>query len=101
MHRGTTPTLVFVTDIDLSHMKTVWATFTQNNVEITKEAPDMKISDSSLSVTLTQEETLRFHYHTGSYCELQVRAMTASGNAIASDIVSIPIDRILKGGVIK
>ena len=52
----------------------------------------------TLTVTLTQEETLKFEE--GGNVEIQLRAVTTTGAVLASNIVALPVERILLGGVI-
>ena len=47
---------------------------------------------------MTQEETLKFEE--GGNVEIQLRAVTTTGAALASNIVALPVERILLGGVI-
>ena len=53
---------------------------------------------TTLTVTLTQEETLKFEE--GGNVEIQLRAVTTTGAVLASNIVALPVERILLGGVI-
>lgn len=62
MVRGTTPTYIFTfpNDIDLGIAETVWVTFANKQYQIllTKRDDDLDISANTVSVFLTQEETL-------------------------------------------
>ena len=99
MRRGTTPTITVSTDFDVDSCKSVWFTLRQRDVEITKEKGDMLITDDGFSVTLTQEDTLKLDEN-GPDAGAQVRALTDTGQAFASNVVNIPIQQILKDGVI-
>lgn len=99
MRRGTTPAITLTVDADL----TGWAVYvtlrnkchslTIENDRLTIEAEE---GISTVVFALTQEETLAFSV--GS-CEVQVRAIH-NGTAIATDIASVDVGRILLEGVI-
>lgn len=99
MIRGTTPTLEFAIPFDTSVLSEAWVTLSQNNVVIlNKELKDCTCDDRKLSVRLTQEETLKLDCNCKT--EIQIRAKTKEGDALASDIITVNTDRILKDGVI-
>lgn len=99
MIRGTTPT-ISVTVKGLSDIQIAEAYFTlkQAGTVVEKQLPGLKISGDVLQTTLTQEETLRFI--TGRSVDMQLRVLSKGNTAYASNIVSVPIGRILKDGVI-
>lgn len=96
--RGTTPTHIFDNiGVDLRNAR-VYLTYSQfgaNVLEKTNE--DMTITENTISVTLTQEETLAFQEGTIS---MQIRYVMADGKADKSDIMQTRADKILKEGVI-
>lgn len=97
MRRGTTPTNEFEVNVDLRGT-TVWLTYTQNErivVDCTNDR--LTITEASIKCTLTQEETLAL---TEGIVEIQARYITEEGVADASDIIKVPVGKILKGGVI-
>lgn len=99
MRRGTTPTHTFTTDIDLTDAEVIFITYEQDGapvMEKTKE--DLAITAESLTVKLTQEETLAFEL--GKPVEMQIRARFADGTAVASQVMRTNADVILKEGVI-
>lgn len=98
MYRGTTPTLQIACDLDLDTCQTVWLTLQQGCCEITKQRADMTPTDDGFAVTLTQAETLQLQ--AGASVYVQLRALTNSGAALASNIVSVPVSAILKDGEI-
>ena len=100
MYRGTTPTLVFTVtpELDLSALAEAWLTIRQAEVEITHSLPDLVPTEGGFSVTLTQAETLGLSA-SASY-RVQLRALTGAGQAMASNILSLPVGGILKCGVI-
>lgn len=99
MIRGTTPTIT-ITAAGLSEISIdrAYLTIKQKGNVIEKELEDMAINGDVLTVTLSQEETLSFTV--GVDVELQLRVLSKSGTAYASQIISTPVGRILKDGVI-
>ena len=63
MYRGTTPTFTFNVpdDVFLTEASNVYVTFAQmdETVVFTKESPDLTITDHSVQLYLTQEDTLK------------------------------------------
>ena len=102
MRRGTTPTLtISVTGIQVSDLKTIKVTFKQGSVEITKNTDEVSVDGyyNTISVYLTQEETLKFN---GGSVSVQIRGLLADGTtAIASKIKTLTMEKILLDGVIK
>ena len=100
MRRGTTPTLVFTVEpvLDLSTLAEAWLTIYQAGEVATKTLPELTQTENGFQVTLTQEETLRLC--AGAGCRIQLRALTGAGQAMASNILSLPVGGILKCGVI-
>lgn len=99
MRRGTTPTLkIKIKGIDISRLTSMYITIKQGDREITKENEDISIEeDGILSVRLSQEDTLTF---TKGHVDIQLRAMTDNGVAIASGIQMAFMEQILKEGEI-
>ena len=100
MRRGTTPTHTFTLpeEIPLSTFTVIFITYSQmGKVRVEKSINDIFIDGHTASVTLTQADTLSFR--SGSV-EIQMRAKTALGEAYASDIVTVPAEKILKDGEI-
>lgn len=99
MHRGTTPTHKFTFDFPKENIGSIYITYMQNKqVRFEKSKDDITFEDGTVSVKLTQEETLKFTV-TGDV-EIQIRFTDTSDNAYASNIVQVPVGRILKEGVI-
>ena len=65
---------------------------------IDKALGDCHCKEKKLSVKLTQEETLELECD--CITEIQIRARTLEGEAIASNIIRERTERILKDGVI-
>lgn len=99
MIRGTTPTLRFKINSDLGKLACGFVTFVQSNKNILEKTLDhCEIVDNTLSVTLTQEETLLFDSQ--KYVDMQIRVKTDTGKALASNVVRCNCGDILKEGVI-
>lgn len=101
MTRGTTPiiTLKLKTELQMKDMKQIWVTLKNLIHEKTYSLSEVQIlDDNSLVIQLTQEETLKF-------CEgninIQVRLLSQSDKAYATNIKSLTVKEILKEGVIK
>lgn len=99
MIRYTTPTHIFKANIDLTNAETIFLTYKQNNstvVEKTRE--DLEVTETAVTVTLTQEDTGKFV--PGAQVEIQFRAKFYDGTAVASNIMKTSVERVLKDGVI-
>ena len=98
MYRGTTPTNIFTVDVDLTDAEVIYITYKQAGVVvIEKDIDDITVAVDSLTVKLTQEETLGFKDRD---VEVQIRARYPNGDAIASNIIKTTAKNILKEGVI-
>ena len=99
MIRGTTPTLEFTIPFDTSELAEAFVTLSQNDTIILDKAlDDCKCDARKLSVRLSQEETLKLSCDCKT--DIQVRVRTKAGDALASDIVKVDTNKILKDGVI-
>ena len=98
MRRGTTPTITLTVDADISDW-TLYVTFQSGSNEITLENERLETSyaqqKTTILCTLTQDETLQLN----GVCEVQVRAIK-SGTAVATDIQTVDVGRIILEGVI-
>ena len=99
MVRGTTPTLEFTLPFSTELLAEAYVTLSQNKkVVVDKSLEDCECNENRLSVKLTQEETLLLD--SDHKTEIQIRARTNEDEALASDIITVSTDRILKDGVI-
>lgn len=100
MRRGTTPTITLESDFDFTGWY-LYVTIVNGVKSITFENDSLTMKrdngKSLISFTLTQEQTLSFK--SGTMCEVEIRAYK-DGAAVATDIESVSVDRILKDGVI-
>lgn len=99
MRRGTTPTHIFKTSIDLTEAEVIFITYRQGNKNVLeKSREDLIVTSEQVSVKLTQEETLLFSINDA--VKIQIRAKYADQSAIASNVITTKADVILKEGVI-
>ncbi len=99
MYRGTTPVIsLTVTGLSDIELHSAYLTVKQRNVIIEKTLDDMTIADDKIEVTLSQKETLQFG--AGLNAEIQLRCLSKSDVAYASEVLTVPVDRILKDGEI-
>lgn len=101
MRRGTTPTLTIkCIDVDVKDLASIYVTFKQGNIELTKTNNDIVVDleNNAVNVPLSQEDTLTFNKGT---VDVQIRALLSDGTtAIASKIRTFSMEKILKDGVI-
>lgn len=101
MIRGTTPTFTFTIrneDIDLGAAENVYVTLAQGSKLIEKTGADLEIETRTVSVFLTQKESLQLLE--GSNCEVQINwtYLDLDGETIrraATKVKSIPISKQL------
>ena len=94
MTRGTTPTYIisFKEEIQFDSVDTWSVTLKQIPYELNIDDPVVDLVEKTLSVTLTQEQSLGFRK---GNAELQVRGVFADGTAFASNIGCVPVNPIL------
>lgn len=100
MKRGTTPIIELEVNRDL-HDWHLYVTIVNGAKSITFENDDLTLTYENnvtkVLLMLTQEQTLSFKANTK--CEVEIRAFK-DNIAIATDIETIDVERILKDGVI-
>lgn len=97
--RGTTPTHIFNTDVDLSNAVAIYVTYKQaNTIVAEKNINEMTVTPESIVLTLTQEDTLNFMPMRNVL--IQIRAKFPDGVAIKSKTISASVEDVLKEGVI-
>lgn len=100
MTRGTTPTIILtVNGVDLTSLKSVYVTFCQSGKMLTKQSGNegVEITEHTVSVSLSQEETLRF---TPGTVEVQLRGLTNGGDAFATNVAKVAVKEVLLKEVI-
>ena len=101
MYRGTTPpiTITLPQEYAVSNITTAYLSFAQNGVKkLEKSLSEMQLDTdtNSLSLVLTQEETLAF---APSVISFQLRFLY-DGMAYATQTWKTPVEAIIKDGVI-
>jgi hypothetical protein len=100
MYRGTTPKHTFNFPFDCSEITKLSLVYVQEDVVIIEKVlSDCEFKGSTLWVTLSEEEALKFD-STKRYAELQLR-VGCGDKRLATKIFKLPIDRILKDGVLE
>lgn len=98
MIRGTTPEHYFSVNVDLSSATELYITYSQNGKPIIeKKIDDATITEDTITVNLTQEDTLKLKERD---CQIQIRVKLLDGTAIASNIITTNVLNILKDGEI-
>lgn len=99
MTRGTTPSYIisFKEEIMFDSVEIWSVTLKQIPYELNIDNPEVDPVEKTLTVTLTQEQTLGFRK---GMAELQVRGVFADGTAFASDIGCVPICPVLDNRVL-
>lgn len=99
MIRGTTPTHIFKTNVDLTGAR-VYITYAQDKKPVLeKTGEDVTITSKSVSVTLSQRETFKFR--SCKDVDIQIRYIFPDGSAGASNIMTVDVSDVLKEGVIE
>ena len=121
--RGTTPYHSFIIPLEPEKISKIYVTYLQNNeVILDKSTTDITIDpveeelenvfmeepteftiSSQITLHLTQEDTLKFHFYPAAernIAVIQVRLLATDGEAYASDPVHERIFGVLKDGVI-
>lgn len=98
MRRGTTQQLIFVLQEDIS-IAAIYITFQQGGKTVLeKSIDDVTIDGNQIFVELSQEDTLALRASQTVYIQLRIR--DTSDNAVASKVLRLYTDDVLKEGVI-
>lgn len=98
MYRGTTPTFIFNLPIKADSITELMVTFRQPGAKcIEKTLNDTTRFDQTVSVTLTETETLELKANRPT--EIQLRAGVGESR-MASQIFTVSVGRILKDGAL-
>lgn len=99
MIRGTTPKHTFTIPLDAENVAEVMIIYAQDDAEVFhKETKDCEMTGRTISVTLSQEDTLLFD-HTRN-AQIQLRLLTTEGVALASHIIVLTVGKLLSDEVI-
>lgn len=100
MIRGTTPTLTFKLPFDCADIDILNISFAQyDTVVLEKDFYDCNVKGNEISVTLTEDDTLKFDC-AETYAEVQIRVGIGE-QRLASQIMKISVERILKDGILQ
>lgn len=111
MIRATTPKHSFLFTTDPSEFTRILITYAQGgSIVLEKEKDDLTFEETTSPCTgepvwaasyrLTQEETKKFLANSGKQVTVQVRVLTGSGEALASDKKSITVVDVLNDEVL-
>lgn len=99
MIRGTTPMHVFTHSLDPSDFEKIRIIYSQDNtVLFVKTMEDCEVEGNTITVRLTQENTLAFDHNLP--VDIQVRILTKDKVALASAVKTVRVSRCLENGVI-
>jgi hypothetical protein len=100
MRRGTTPTHTFSLPFSVETISALRITYAQNGeIVMNKTEGDVTAEGQEISVTLTQEETLKFSDK--SNVEIQLKILSTSGDVLASPVYTVHPLRIIDEEVLK
>lgn len=95
MRRLTTPTHIFNIPFETDLIEKMRIVYAQNEeIILTKELSDCVLSDKSVSVTLTQEETYLFDNKKHAV-EIQLHILTTGGDSVVSNIIRVLVEKCL------
>lgn len=97
---GTTPELTFNLPFDTSNIKSLYVTIKDKNkrMVLEKTEADCTLSGDTVTLELSQEETLLFEERTKA--RMQIRVLTKNDKALKSQVFTLDIGELLKEGVI-
>ena len=99
MIRGTTPTHTFNLPFDSGYLKTVLITYAQKKIPVVeKTEKDCVMDGSSIKVTLSQKDTLKFDDRRP--VEIQIRVVLKNGVALATSVGTLKAGRVLNEEVL-
>jgi len=94
MIKGTTPTHIFELPFDTGNLAEVLIVYAQKGEEVLRKVTeDVTFDGCKISLKLTQEETFLFDERKS--VQIQVRALTNDGDALASQISVVRVEQCL------
>jgi hypothetical protein len=97
--KGCTCKNIFTLPFNREDVQVIYITYQQDRKTIfEKDINQCEFSDGTVSVNLTQEDTLKLNDN--STVEIQIRLKLADGSATKSQIIETYADEVLKNGVI-
>lgn len=98
--QGTTPTHTFRLSIDTESITQVRVSYAQaDKIIIEKTEEDCRMGEKSISVTLTQQDTMKLNPK--QFVEVQLKIMTNIGTVLASPVQKLTVEKILNTEVLK
>ena len=97
MIRGTTPRHTFTLPFPAEHVKKVRIIYAQSGQAVLTKEVDT-VDGDSITVSLTQEDTLRFD--AAHLVEIQLRVLMDDGQALSSAIIKCSVGRCLEEEVL-
>ena len=99
MYRATTPTHAFKLPFEANMLKEIRITYAQGDtIVLEKTEADCTLSGNTVSLMLTQEETLLFN---AERVNIQMRVLTTDGVVMASNKKSVIVQDVLNEEVLK
>ena len=99
MRRGTTPTHTFVLPFNVEAVQAVQIIYRQGGENVlVMDKDDCALTRNIISVRLTQEDT--FAFKDSANVEIQIRVLTADGEATASDVMQVSCKECLTEDVL-
>lgn len=100
MRQGTTPTHTFLLPFETSEIKVLELTYAQQDTVILKKTLDDCVLDGKVvTIELSQEDT--FLFDTTSQVQMQLRVLTTTDQAYATDIYLGKVAKSLSKEVLK
>lgn len=98
MYRGTTPTLTFTLPIEAATITALNIALAQRGrVVVSRDLDGVETDGRKITMTLTEEETLRLY----ADVELRIQVRVGVGAArMASQVFTVPVERILRDGAL-
>lgn len=111
MYRATTPKQIFIFEVDPSEFTRILITYSQNGqIILEKEKDDLTFEEVTNAFNdiigysawfrMSQEETKKFSAAPGKLVTVQVRVLTSSNEALASDKKTFTMQDVLNDEVL-
>lgn len=86
MIRGTTPKHTFTIPFETSEIKEVRIIYGQEDVQLfVKQTSDCVLEGKTITLRLTQEDTLKFNHE--KLAQIQLRVLTNSGDVLSTEVM--------------
>lgn len=100
MKKGTTPIHTFKLPFDVNAINNLLIIYAQDDAEILqKKMVDCTLENDTVVCKLSQEDTFKFDCDKGPI-QIQMRVLTAGGDALISEIKHVPIYKCLNEEVL-